>query len=268
MKKQMQLSQVSWVDSHQNWKNLKKQISIAPWMSAEGHWSSMLVHLKTKGTPDWLENYGSWRDHLEPTPSAIQAPVEAKTSAIQAPVEAEAIKPESIQSELLDPVMEELVIPPPKAQVDELTIEQLESYQPQVIDDEGLAVIKREELFLKQALSIASTFLPTPLQYAVFVPPPILSQNSQVIRQLQGSYLFAIHPEYLILATIDRKNKWAFDASQISMLFFNQGYFNIRLHDGKELSIDLSKFDDHLQKRLESEIQNWSKVIDKNTKNR
>lgn len=253
----MQLSQVSWVDSHQNWKNIKKQISIAPWMSAEGHWSSMLVDLKTKGMPDWLENYGSWRDHLEPTPSVIQAPVEH-----------EVIKPEPIQTESLHPVMDELVIPPPKAQVDELSIEQLEIHQPQVIDDEGLAVIKREELFLKQALSIASTFLPTPLQYAVFVPPPILSQNSQVIRQLQGSYLFAIHPEYLILATIDRKNKWAFDASQISMLFFNQGYFNIRLHDGKELSIDLSKFDDHLQKRLESEIQNWSKVIDKNIKNR
>jgi hypothetical protein len=236
MKKQMQLSQVSWVDSHQNWKNIKKHVPIAPWMSTEGHWSAMLVHLKTKAYPNWLENNGSWRDHLEPSPSMIQAPVEPT--------------------------------PPPKAQVDELTIEQLEAHQPQVIDDEGLAVIKREELFLKQALSIASTFLPSPLQYAVFVPPPILSQNSQVIRQLQGSYLFAIHPEYLILATIDRKNKWAFDASQISMLFFNQGYFNIRLNDGKELSIDLSKFDDHLQKRLESEIQNWSKVIDKNTKNR
>ena len=236
MKKQMQLSQVSWVDSHQNWKNIKKHVPIAPWMSTEGHWSAMLVHLKTKAYPNWLENNGSWRDHLEPSPSITQAPVEPT--------------------------------PPPKAQVDELTIEQLEAHQPQVIDDEGLAVIKREELFLKQALSIASTFLPSPLQYAVFVPPPILSQNSQVIRQLQGSYLFAIHPEYLILATIDRKNKWAFDASQISMLFFNQGYFNIRLNDGKELSIDLSKFDDHLQKRLESEIQNWSKVIDKNTKNR
>jgi hypothetical protein len=257
MKKQMQLSQVSWVDSHQNWKNIKKHVPIAPWMSTEGHWSAMLVHLKTKAYPNWLENNGSWRDHLEPSLSMIQAPVEP-----------EAIKPEATISELVHPMIDELVIPPPKAQVDELTIEQLEAHQPQVIDDEGLAVIKREELFLKQALSIASTFLPSPLQYAVFVPPPILSQNSQVIRQLQGSYLFAIHPEYLILATIDRKNKWAFDASQISMLFFNQGYFNIRLNDGKELSIDLSKFDDHLQKRLESEIQNWSKVIDKNTKNR
>ncbi len=223
---------LDWLEESKTWKG-KSNVPKAGFLDEQYSWKYN-QNQKAFAHPPWLEGSHHWLKKPKHQPPTMPQIVQTSTPVIkQAPQMMQGLQPE----------YEELRIP-------------VESPK-----------LSQEDLFLKQALEIASSFLPQPLLYAVFIPPPSLSHHGQLVKQLTGSFLIAIHPEFLILATLDRNQKWAFHRTQISRINRDQSSVHLVLNDGREISIYLAKFELSLQNRLCVEIENWMKNIDKKDKN-
>jgi hypothetical protein len=273
------MMKLEWIEEGKDWKAYQRVPRVS-WLEEQYAWRDDLGKIPFQ-SPEWLEATHHWKQktNKKATPPP-HIPIHPKIELNQPQFHIQQANMDKGLSKNSPPQIPQILAPQKPVSTNPSSvlpaISNLPSYeelgfidldqpsQPSIpVQPLVSQAFMQEELFLKQALEIANTFLPQPLSYAVFVPPPMLSHQGKLLKQLSGSFLFAIHSDFLILATLDRSNKWAFNREQIAQVQGNASQLDLILKDGREISILVSKFEDFLRHRLLSEIEKWLKKIDK-----